>query len=187
MRKAELNKPVPGNERAAALAALSDDQRKRLAAYARVMSKGTGDEHDDLLQGACARWMASKKPVEGPEQTESFLLGAMRNLRFNAFRHQKVVRRVAGVRAVAIADDDEDPLEQVPDPTGSPEDALFAQQLCDLCGDDEDLRLLFMAIWANAAPDDIQAELGWDEKKYKAVQKRKIRAVARWKLEGKLT
>jgi hypothetical protein len=46
--------------------------------------------------------------------------------------------------------------------------------------------LLFMAIWANAAPDDIRAELGWDEKKYKAVQKRKIRAVARWKLQGKL-
>jgi hypothetical protein len=31
-----------------------------------------------------------------------------------------------------------------------------------------------------------RAELGWDEKKYKAVQKRKVRSVARWKLEGKL-
>jgi DNA-directed RNA polymerase specialized sigma24 family protein len=186
MRKADLNKPVHGDERAAALAALSDDQRKRLAAYARVMSKGTGDEHEDLLQQAQVRWLASKKPVEGPEQTENFLRGAMCNLRYNAFRHQRVVRRLDGVRAVADPDDQEEPVEQGADPAASTEGPLFVQQVYDLCADDEELQLLLTAQADNATPDEIRAELQWDDKKYKAVQKRKIRAVARWTLQGKL-
>jgi DNA-directed RNA polymerase specialized sigma24 family protein len=72
-----LNKPVQGNVRAAALDALSEDQRKQLAGYARIMSRGTGDEGDDLLQGAFVRWLASDKPIEGPEQTCKFLREAI--------------------------------------------------------------------------------------------------------------
>jgi DNA-directed RNA polymerase specialized sigma24 family protein len=150
------------------------------------MSRGTGDEGDDLLNEAFARWMASDKPVEGPEQTCNFLRGAISSIRFNIFRHYKVVRRVEGVRAVAQEDDQEDPLDQAADPAASTEGLLFVQQVYDLCDGDEEVQLLLMAQAENATPDQIQRDFGWDEKKYKAVQKRKRRLVIRWTLEGKL-
>lgn len=174
------------NERAAALTALSEDQRKRLSAYAQFMSGGTGDEGHDLLQGAFARWLASDKPVEGPEQTCTFLREAMSSIRSNIFRHQKVVRRFEGVRAVAQEGDENDPVEQAPDPTPSIEEAMFCQQLYDLFANDEEIQLLLMALFDKATPAEIQVEFGWDEKKYNAVQKRKRRLVARLMLEGKL-
>lgn len=186
-RKAELNNPVHGDERVAALGALSGDQRKRLAAYALLMSKGISDDHDDLLQQAQVRWLASKKPVEGPQQTESFLRGAMRNLRYNAFRHQDVVRRLEGERVFADADDQERPVEQGADPASATDGRLFVQQVYDLCAGDDELQCLLTMQADNATPDEIRAEMKWDEKKYKAVQKKKIRAVARWMLQGKLT
>jgi hypothetical protein len=52
---------------------------------------------------------------------------------------------------------------------------------------DEEVQLLLTAQADNAIPAEIQAELGWDEKKYKAVQKKKRRLVIRLMLEGKLT
>jgi DNA-directed RNA polymerase specialized sigma24 family protein len=174
-----------GNERAAALAALSKDQMKRLAAYAKILSPGTGDEGGDLLHDAFARWLRSEKPVEGPAQTYEFLWRAIRSVRFNALRHQKVVRRYEGVRAVAAPDDEEDPLDQAVDATASADRRLIAQQLYDLCQDDE-IKLLVMTRLDNATPAEIQAELGWDEKKYKAVQKKKARLVIRLTLEGTL-
>jgi DNA-directed RNA polymerase specialized sigma24 family protein len=186
VRKAELNKPVHGNERAAALAALSEDQRKQLAAYAKIMSRGTGDNGDDLLQEAFLRWLGSDKPIEGPKETCNFLRGAISSIRFNVFRHEKVVRRYEGVRAVAQKTDEEDLLDQAADPAASTEGPLFVQQLYDLCDDDEEVQLLLTAQADKASPDEIQTELGWDEKKYKAVQKRKRRLVIRWTLEGKL-
>jgi DNA-directed RNA polymerase specialized sigma24 family protein len=181
-----LNKPVQGNERAAALDAVSEDQRKQLAAYAQIMSRGTGDEAGDLLNEAFTRWMGSDKPVEGPEQTCNFLRGAISSIRFNTFRHDKIVRRLEGVRAVAQEDDEEDPLDQAADPAASPEGPLFVQQVYDLCDGNEEVQLLLMAQADNATPDQIQKEFGWDEKKYKAVQKRKRRLVIRLTLEGKL-
>jgi DNA-directed RNA polymerase specialized sigma24 family protein len=181
-----LSKPVQGNERAAALVALSEDQRKQLAAYAQIMSRGTGSEGNDLLQEAFARWLGSDKPVEGPEQTCNFLRGAISSIRFNAFRHEKVVRRYEGVRAVAEEGDEEDPLDQAADPAASTEGPLFVQQLYDLC-EDEEVQLLLTAQTDSATPAEIQADLGWDEKKYKAVQKKKRRLVIRLMVEGKLT
>jgi DNA-directed RNA polymerase specialized sigma24 family protein len=178
--------PVQANERAAALDALSEDQRKQLAAYARIMSGGTGDEGDDLLQGAFVRWLASDQPVEGPEQTCKFLLGAISSIRSNMFRHKKVVRRLEGVRAVAREEDEEDPLDQAADPAASTEVPVFFQQVYDLCDGDEEIQLLLMAQLDKGTPAEIQADLGWEEKKYNAVQKRKKRLVARWMLEGKL-
>jgi hypothetical protein len=47
--------------------------------------------------------------------------------------------------------------------------------------------LLLTAQADHATPAEIQAELGWDEKKYKAVQKKKRRLVIRLMVEGKLT
>jgi DNA-directed RNA polymerase specialized sigma24 family protein len=181
-----LNKPVQGNERAAALMALNEDQRKQLAAYAKISSRGTGSEGDDLLQEAFARWLGSDKLIEGPEQTCNFLRRAISSIRFNIFRHGKVVRRYEGVRAVAENGDEEDPLDQVADPAASTEGPLFVQQLYDLC-EDEEVQSLLTVQADNATPAEIQAELGWDEKKYKAVQKKKRRLVIRLMLEGKLT
>lgn len=181
-----MNKPVERNERAAALAALSEDQRKQLAAYARFMAHRTGEEGDDLLQGAFARWLASDKPVEGPDETCKFLREAISSIRSNNFRHQKVVRRLEGERAFANEDDEDDPVDQAADSASSTEATAFAQQLYNLCTGDDDIQLLFVAQLNNGAPADIRAELGWDEKKYKAVQKRKRRLVIRWMLEGKV-
>ena len=181
-----MKKPVQGNVRAAALDALSDDQRKQLAAYAQIRSGGTGYEGGDLFNEAVVRWMASDKSVEGPEQTCNFLRGAINSIRFNTFRHEKVVRRVEGMRAFNQEDEDEEPLDQAPDPSASTEGPLFVQQIYDLCSDDWEVQLLVMAQADNATPEQIQADLKWDEKKYKAVQKRKRRLVIRLMREGKL-
>jgi DNA-directed RNA polymerase specialized sigma24 family protein len=182
----KLKKPIQGNPRADALDALSQDQRKRLAAYAEILSRGTGNDAEDLLHEAVARWLASDKPILGPEHTCDFLRGAIKSIRSNAFRHEKVVRRYEGVRAVAAEGEGEDPLNQASDPAASPEGLLFVQQLYDLC-EDEEIQSLLIAQLDKRSPVETQAELGWDEKKYKAVQKRKARLVIRWKLEGKLT
>jgi DNA-directed RNA polymerase specialized sigma24 family protein len=176
---------VQANERAGALIALSEDQRKQLAAYARIVSGGTGDEGTDLLQEAFARWLASGKPVQGPKQTYEFLRGAIRSVRSNILRHRKVVRRFEGVRAVA--EDEEDPVDQAADPASSTEAPAFFQQVYDLCDGDGEIQLLLMARLDNGTPVEIRVDLGWDDKKYEAVQKRMKRLVVRWMLEGKLT
>lgn len=180
-----MSKPVQGNVRSDALNALSEDQRKQLAAYAEIMSRGTDREGKDVLHDAFVRWLASDKPVEGPEQTCDFLRGAINSVSFNVRRHEKVVRHYDGMRETREPGE-EDPLDKARDLGASTEGPLFIQQVYDLCGDDEEVQLLLMLQADNATPDDIRTELRWDEKKYKAVQKRKRRLVIRWKLEGKL-
>ncbi len=181
-----MSKPGQGNIRAAALDVLDQDQRTLLAAYAELMSRGTGDEGGDLLQGAMARWLASDVPVEGPEQTCDFLRGAISSIRFNTFRKQRVVRRCEGERAQKLEDEEEEPLDRAADPSASTEGALFVQQVYDLC-EDEDVKLLLTLQADQAAPDEIKTELGWDDTKYATVQKRKRRLVIRLMREGKLT
>ena len=182
-----MNKPAQGNDRVAALVALSEDERKQLAAYAQIMPRGTSHEGQDLLNDAYIRWLGSDKPVEGPEQTANFLRGAINSIRSNYFRHEEVVRKYEGVRAVAEDGDEEDPLNQAVDPAASTEGPLFHQQVYDLCRHDEEVQLLLMKQWDRASPAEIRAELGWDETKYETVQKRKRRLMIRWTLEGKLT
>jgi hypothetical protein len=181
-----LKKPVQATHRAAALQALSEDQKKQLAAYARIMSTNTGEENCDLLQSAQLRWLASDEPVEGPERTYQFLLGAMSSIRSNIFRHAAVVRRIEGVRVAASTEDEQDPIEVAPDPRVSQEAAVFSQQLYDLCADDSDMQMLLMCQLDRATRAEIQAELGWDDTKYETVQKQKKRLIARWMIEGKL-
>jgi DNA-directed RNA polymerase specialized sigma24 family protein len=181
-----LNEPVKGKARAAALDALSADQRKQLAAYARIMSRGTGDEGEDLLQGAFARWLGSNKPVEGPEQTCNFLREAISSIRSNIFRHQRVVRRIEGERAYNQEDNEDEPLDRAADPSASTEGPLFVQQVYDLC-DDEEVQLLLMAQADRATPEQLKAEFGWDDRNYTTVQKRKRRLVIRLMREGKLS
>lgn len=180
-----MNKPVQGNIRAAALDALNEDQRKQLAAYARIMSGGTGDEGDDLLHSAFARWLASDKPVEGPEQTCDFLRRAISSIRSNIFRHGKVVRRTEGERAYRQEDEEEEPIDRAVDHSASTEGLTYVQQIYDLC-DDGDVQLLLTAQTDRATPEQIKTEFSWDDKKYATVQKRKRRLVIRLMREGKL-
>lgn len=180
-----MNKPVQGNIRAAALDALNEDQRKQLAAYARIMSGGTGDEGDDLLHSAFARWLASDKPVEGPEQTCGFLRGAISSIRSNIFRHRKVVRRIEGERANKQEDEEDEPVDRAADPAASTEGSLFVQQVYNLC-DDQEIQLLLTAQADRATPEQIKAEFSWDDMKYATVQKRKRRLVIQLMREGKL-
>jgi DNA-directed RNA polymerase specialized sigma24 family protein len=180
-----LNKPVQGNVRAAALEALSEDQRKQLAAYAKILSQGTGDEGDDLLQGAFARWLASDKPVERSEQTCKFLREAISSIRSNIFRHKRVVRRIEGERALKQEHEEEEPLDRAADLSASTEGPLFIQQVYNLC-DDEEIQLLLIAQADRATPEQIKADFVWDDKKYETVQKRKRRLVIRLVREGKL-
>lgn len=181
-----MSKPVHVKDRAAALQALDEDQRKHLAAYARIMSANTGEEGEDLLQDAFSRWLTSDDPVEGPERTYDFLRGAISSIRSNIFRHAKVVRRIEGVREVATSMEEQDPIELAADPGVSHEVTVFSQQLYDLCADDSDMQMLLMCQLDRATRAEIQAELGWNDTKYETVQKRKKRLVARWMIEGKL-
>jgi DNA-directed RNA polymerase specialized sigma24 family protein len=180
-----LNKPAQDNVRAAALDALDRDQRKHVAAYARIMSTGTGDEGDDLLQEAFRRWLDSDTPVEEPAQTCQFLRDAINSIRSNIFRHKKVVRRREGERAYKQEGEEDEPLDRAADPSASTEGPLFVQQVYDLC-DDEEIELLLTAQADRSTPEQIQAELGWDDKKYETVRKRKRRLVIRLMREGKL-
>jgi hypothetical protein len=62
---------------------------------------------------------------------------------------------------------------------------LYVQQVYDLC-DDEEIQLLLTAQADRARPEQVRADLGWDDKKYETVLKRKRRLVIRLMREGKL-
>lgn len=181
-----LEQAVSTKDRADALEALSADQRKRLAGLARLMAPNTGETGEDLLQAAQLRWLESSVPVEGPDRTCEFLCGAISSIQSNIFRHQKLVRKVDGVRAFAASPDGQDPIELGVDPAASQEDTVFAQQLYDLCANDSEVQTLVMYDSERIGRAEIRAEMGWDDKKYDAVRKRKLRMIARWKIEGKL-
>lgn len=172
--------------RADALKDLSADQRKRLVAFARFCAVNTGEEGEDLLSMAHVRWMKSSEPVQGPEQTFSYLCGAIRNLRFNLFRRQKGLRKTQGIRVYPEAPDDPDPVDLAPDPGVSQEDTVFAQQLYDLCASDDEIQTMLLYNFEQKEKSEIQEETGWDDKKYETVRKRKIRMIARLKIEGRL-
>lgn len=174
------------DDRASALAALGPNREKRLAVYASLARRGLDDDADDLLQGAYLRWMGSDVPVVGPDETYDFLIGAMNSLRSNAFRRKRLTKRVLGERAQPVADDEEDPIDAAPANGTSPEDCVFARQLYDHLGGDPDLQLLVLHISERTSRVEIKRDLGWDDKKYDAVQKRKIRAAAKLIGEGKV-
>lgn len=181
-----MNKPVQESERAAALSALSADQRKKLAAYAAIMSRETDFEGPDLLQEAFLRWLASEKPIEGPEQTCTFLYGAIKSLRSNWNRHDGVVRRTHGIRVAAENDSDDDSIDHVSDPTAAPDGHLVAQMLYDHCEGDDDVQIMLLKQFDNATAEEIRIECGWDQTHYETVRKRKRRLTIKWMREGKL-
>lgn len=171
--------------RADALRALTDDQRVKLEADARLRARGTSFDFEDLVQGAYERWMASDKAVTGVEETYSFLRGAIRSLASNDRRHASTIRRVHGVRSTA-SEGDPDPAETVADPAASQETSLVLNQLYDLCANDPEVQALLILQDDGAERADVLQELGWDVTRYETVQKRKKKMVARLINEGKI-
>lgn len=174
-------------QRADALMALSASQMKHLVVFARLKARNTGESDEDLLHSAHVRWLQSDVPVEGPDRTFEFLRGAISSIRSNTFRHQKLVRKMEGVRAVQNSPEEQDPLELSIDPASSQEDTVFAQQLYDLCARDKEVQMLVMFDVEQTSRADILSEMGWDDKKYDAVRKRKARLIARLLIDGDLS
>ncbi|MFX7747993.1 hypothetical protein ABTK03_21680, partial [Acinetobacter baumannii] len=78
------------SHKAAALLALTADQRKKLAALAHVKARGTGLEAQDLLQGARERWLKSDLTDEN-DMVFDFLLGAVNSIASNDRRRRATV------------------------------------------------------------------------------------------------
>lgn len=180
-----MNGPGQCNERAAALEAIDEDQRKRLVAFGRVLSGGTEFRDDDLFHEAVLRWMKSPIPVESPAKTAKYLFNAMNSIRSNYFRHDSVVQKYEGERAFRGDDEDGEPLDGASDPAASTDGTTFVQQVYDEC-DDEEIRDLLTAQADNATPEEIKREFGWNDTKYSTVLRRKRRLVIRLMREGKL-
>ena len=176
-----------GGDRVAALAALDENQVKQLAAFANLCSSGLLEDGQDLLQATYQRWLGSEVPVVGPIETVRFLFGAIRSIKFNEFRRKRAERAAFGNRAEPDANepDSEDPIELVAANAATAEDSVYAQQLYDAL-DDTELQLLILHLAEGTPRAQIQAELKWDDKKYDAVQKRKLRTVAKLMREGKI-
>jgi DNA-directed RNA polymerase specialized sigma24 family protein len=174
------------SERAGALIALRQDQVKKLGALAHLRSAGTDESGEDLLQRAYARWLGSDAPVSDPESTFAYLCLAIKGERSNILRRKKLVRRVHGERAEPDPETGYDPVESAPDGGTSQEDALFIQQVYDMCGGDEEIQMLLMHQRDQTPRSEIQKDLGWDDKKYESVKRRKTRLFARWISEGEL-
>ncbi|MFM9863456.1 MAG: hypothetical protein ACKVRO_07600 [Micropepsaceae bacterium] len=174
------------DDRAAALKALGADRVKRLVAYARFANQGLDHDAEDLLQGAYSRWMGSDVPMVGPDETYGFLIGAINSQRFNEFRRKRTIEEAFGRRLEPEIDAEEDPVDLALAGGASPEDSVFAQQIYDHLGHDPDVQLLVLQIADRVPRADIKRELGWDDKKYDAVQKRRIRMAAKLKYQGKV-
>lgn len=141
-----------GNIRAAALDALNPDQRTLLAAFAELMSRGTGDDGDDLLQEAMRRWLDSEIPIEGPDQTCNFLRGAISSIRSNIFRKKRTVERIEGRRAERLEHEEEEPLDRAADQAAATDGPLYVQQVYDHCEDEDVKMLLLVSLGGQATP-----------------------------------
>lgn len=180
------NATAAQSARSAALAALDADQKRKLALFAKACSRGLPEDGDDLLQSAYARWLSSEEPIGDAEQTYDYLIGALNSLRFNAHRHGRAEKRTFGQRLEPASNEVADPRDAVPSSAPSAEDSTLAHQLYELMAGDEEMQMLLLHQSERTPRADIQKETGWDDRKYETVQKRKIRAVAKFKLQGKI-
>jgi DNA-directed RNA polymerase specialized sigma24 family protein len=171
--------------KATALLMLTADQRKKLAALARVKARGTSLEPDDLLQGARERWLRSDVETQGNDATFHFLWGAVSSIASNDRRRQKTVQRSIGDRVVTEGVGGPDALETAPDTGSSPEDNYLREQIYGLCEDDE-VRTLLIHQSVGTSRAEILCELGWNITKYETVKKRMTKWGARLLKEGKI-
>lgn len=184
-----MAQPIPAAAQPArsnALAALDADQKRALAAFAKICSRGLPDDGEDLLQTAYRRWLSSDEPVGGSEQTFHYLMGALSSLRSNAHRRARSEKRVFGQRLEPDTNEGDDPRHAVEADQLSAEDATLAHQLYELMAGDQEIQMLLLHQVEGTPRADIQREMEWDDRRYEAVQKRKIRAVAKLRLQGKI-
>lgn len=170
--------------RSNALNALDDAQLKKLVQISRLLAPPS-IEPSDLLHGAYLRWLESDKAIESPEATYRFLVGAMKSIRSNTFRHQGVVKRALGDR-IQSSEEGGDGTELLTATDAVAEDSKYAQQVFDLFADDPEIQEYIFMLFDGAKRAEIQAELGWDDQKYQAVQKRRNRAMAKFISEGRV-
>ena len=183
----EVTTTVESGNRGAALEALGGDQVRRLAAYANLCSNGLPEDGQDLLQAAYQRWLSSEVPIADAAATTNYLFGAIKSIRSNEFRRKRSELAALGERIEPYPHDEEaEPsVELVPASSAAPDETIYVQQVYDAL-DDSELRLLVLHQAEGTARKLIQMELGWDDKKYEAVQKRKLRALAKLLNEGKI-
>lgn len=153
-----------------ALLTLTANQRKKLAALARLKARGTTLDERDLLQGARARWLESDS-AHGNDAVFDFLLGAVNSIASNDRRRRATVRRFEGERLVAASADSPEPMELARDLGPSQDDAYLREQIYGLC-EDEEVKALLLLLDDNATRADILAETGWDITNYETVRKR---------------
>jgi hypothetical protein len=46
--------------------------------------------------------------------------------------------------------------------------------------------MLILCEWEQKSSAEVQVAMEWDDNKYKAVRKRKLRMIARWKVDGRV-
>ena len=177
---------APLGGRGDALLALSEADQKRLAALATIMSRGTGETPEDLLQGAYLRWLTSDVPMGEPAEIVRFLAGAIASQRSNLFRRKRMILSVLGERANVDSETGVDPVDNIKSHDAAPDERIFLQQLYNLFTDDEEVQLLLMCQAQEMSKADTMTELSWNPTRYEAVNKRKRRAIARWMREGKI-
>ena len=173
-------------ERTAALEAIDPAGKNRLAAQARFLARGTGDEAGDLLNSAIVRWLQSESEMPTPSTAYAFIRDAMFSVRFNRLRQLRRQRAELGGRLVPVLADAPDPVENVCDRTAGVEDLAFAQQLYDLMADDDELLAYLMGRLERDGRATIQTENNWDDRKYDAVQKRFNRMIQKLQSQGAL-
>lgn len=171
------------SHKAAALLTLTADQRKQLAALARVKARSTTLDAQDLLQGAHARWL-NPDSTAGNDAFE-VLSGAVNSIASNDRRRRETVSRFEGKRLVAASVDGPDPIELARDLGPSQDDAYLREQIYRLC-EDEEVKTLLLLLDDNATRAEIITETGWDVTKYETVRKRMKKWGAVLFKEGKL-
>jgi hypothetical protein len=169
--------------KASALLTLTADQRKKLAALARVKARGTTLQADDLLQGARARWL--NPDSKAGDDAFEVLSGAVNSIASNDRRRSATVRRVEGKRLVAASVDAPDPIELAQDLGPSQEDAYLREQIFKICKDEE-VETLLILLGDNATRAEILVETRWDVTNYETVMKRMKKWGASLYKEGKL-
>jgi hypothetical protein len=165
------------------LLTLTTDQRKKLAALARVKARGTSLDPRDLLQSAYARWL--NPDSEAGDDAFKVLSDAVNSIASNYWRRQETVGRFEGKRLVAASVDRPDPIEFARDQEPSQDDAYLREQVYRIC-EDEEVKMLLLLLNDNATRADILAETGWDVTNYETVRKRMKKWGASLYKEGKL-
>lgn len=179
--------------RADALRALGRDQCLRLMAWANICGRRSGSAAaagEDLLQSAYERWLRSDTDIGGSLDTARYLMGAIRSIASNEGRDAKT--DAMGYLVEQDADAVNNPMDTAAgksaadDAAREAQSSAFVQSLYDQLGHEPELQLLILYRAQDLPRREIQQELGWDDKKYDAVEKRRTRAAAKLMREGKL-